>query len=305
MLYVIGITVFLATRSLEHFWSGILDPIGFILLDDITRYWTVIEKHAVCHLVAFSRQRRLPLQPPALDQRRAALAGLRLGFFPMSVEALTARSQGRRAAKAKEQELTEAAPVRSLVAARIPVVHQVFGLAPPGRNILRSRACGCAIFCATFPSGASSACSSPSASTTGIFAGRVADQNVWPVTYLMVQAVEGSATFSSSSSPLSMPRSCSGASATRTSTASTTRCPCANPPTGSRLTAIVLRRTVLLAVAMLVGISCRPSRATTTTNSCNTSRSSTSSPSRRSWLYPARALRADRGLEQSLSATAS
>src|ERR1700733_6837566 len=41
MLYVVGITVFSATRSLEHFWSGILDPIGFLLLDDITRYWTV------------------------------------------------------------------------------------------------------------------------------------------------------------------------------------------------------------------------------------------------------------------------
>ena len=32
---------------------------------------------------------------------------------------------------------------------------------------------------------------------------------------------------------LSMPRNCSGASATPISTASTTRCPCASPPTGS------------------------------------------------------------------------
>ena len=47
MLYLIGITVFSATRSLEHFWSGILDPIGFILFDDITRYWTVIEKNTL------------------------------------------------------------------------------------------------------------------------------------------------------------------------------------------------------------------------------------------------------------------
>src|SRR6202046_2801289 len=47
MLYVIGITVFSATRSLEHFWSGILDPVGFILFDDITRYWTVIEKNTL------------------------------------------------------------------------------------------------------------------------------------------------------------------------------------------------------------------------------------------------------------------
>src|SRR5271167_4982156 len=44
MLYVIGLTVFSATRSLEHFWSGIFDPIGLILFNDITRYWTVIEE---------------------------------------------------------------------------------------------------------------------------------------------------------------------------------------------------------------------------------------------------------------------
>ena len=47
MLYLIGLTVFSATRSLEHFWSGILDPVGFLLFDDITRYWTVIEKNTL------------------------------------------------------------------------------------------------------------------------------------------------------------------------------------------------------------------------------------------------------------------
>ena len=47
MFYIIGLTVFSATRSLEHFWSGILDPIGFILFDNVTRYWTVIEKNTL------------------------------------------------------------------------------------------------------------------------------------------------------------------------------------------------------------------------------------------------------------------
>ena len=47
MLYIIGITVYSATRSLEHFWSGILDPIGLILNDNVTRYWTVIEKNTL------------------------------------------------------------------------------------------------------------------------------------------------------------------------------------------------------------------------------------------------------------------
>ena len=47
MLYLIGLTVFSATRSLEHFWSGILDPVGLVLLDTITRYWSVVEKNSL------------------------------------------------------------------------------------------------------------------------------------------------------------------------------------------------------------------------------------------------------------------
>ena len=39
MLYIIGLTVFSSTRSLEHFWSGIFDPVGLVLFDTITRYW--------------------------------------------------------------------------------------------------------------------------------------------------------------------------------------------------------------------------------------------------------------------------
>jgi len=47
MLYVIGITVFSATRSLERFWSGIFDPVGLILVDDVARYWTVAERNSL------------------------------------------------------------------------------------------------------------------------------------------------------------------------------------------------------------------------------------------------------------------
>ena len=45
----------------------------------------------------------------------------------MSVEALTARSSGKRAALAREQDLAAVAARRSLVAAKLPTVHQVFG----------------------------------------------------------------------------------------------------------------------------------------------------------------------------------
>ena len=161
MLYVIGITVFSATRSLEHFWSGILDPVGFILFDNITRYWTVIEKNTLLLPWDFSGN-----SPGVFLYNRllwTAVGLLSLGglwaFFPMSVEALTARSQGKRAAKARLQEAEEERPVRSLVAG--PAAARASGLRrrhQSSLNTSRSRACGSAPSLARFPSGRSSAC---------------------------------------------------------------------------------------------------------------------------------------------------
>ena len=46
IVYFMFTAAFQATRSLEHFWSGILDPIGLQMLDVIARYWTVAEKNS-------------------------------------------------------------------------------------------------------------------------------------------------------------------------------------------------------------------------------------------------------------------
>ena len=62
MLYLLGITIFNATRSLEHFWSGILDPVGFLYNDAITRYWTVVERNTLLYSWSLhSGRRRLPV----------------------------------------------------------------------------------------------------------------------------------------------------------------------------------------------------------------------------------------------------
>src|ERR1700689_2228656 len=68
------------------------------------------------------RARRLP---PAHKARAPRLAAWVL--FPMSVEALTARSQGRRAARARQDEQVGLERKRSFVAVRLPRVRQVFG----------------------------------------------------------------------------------------------------------------------------------------------------------------------------------
>jgi ABC-2 type transport system permease protein len=194
MMYLIGITVFFATRSLERFWSSILDPVGFILTSNVTRYWTVIERNT--QLITFSPT----LLNGAFLYNRLLWIGVGLVslvtvwvLFPMSVEALTARSQGRRAAKVKEQELTEAQPVRSLVPGQLPQARQSFTAATTWaqyvslcrlrmRNIFRD-----------VPFWALVALIIAFGINNDYFAGRVAGQNVWPVTYLMLQSVEGSA----------------------------------------------------------------------------------------------------------------
>ncbi|HEX8944453.1 MAG TPA: ABC transporter permease [Gemmatimonadaceae bacterium] len=196
MVYIIGLTVYFATRSLEHFWSGILDPVGLIAVDNVSRYWTVIEKNTQLLPWDFSGN-----SPGVFLYNRIlwTLVGLLslVGtwiLFPMSVEALTAQAQGKRAAKARLQDAEDARPDRPRVAAAIPHVHQVFGRRATFtqfvslsrlrvRNVMRE-----------IPFWAIVGLLIAFAINNGQFAGRAGDQNVWPVTYLMLQAVEGSGT---------------------------------------------------------------------------------------------------------------
>ncbi|MGC2446240.1 MAG: M1 family aminopeptidase [Candidatus Sulfotelmatobacter sp.] len=195
IIYLIGLTTFFASRSLEHFWSGVLDPVGFILMYDITRYWTVVEKNSLFlswspHVASgvFFYNRLL-----WLGVSFASLATV-WALFPMSVEALTARSQGRRAAKAKQQEDLEQKAVRSLVAAKLPRVHQIFSGSTAWAQFFSLSRLRINMILREIPFWAIVALMVGFAINNGYFAGYVADVNVWPVTYLMLQAVEGSAT---------------------------------------------------------------------------------------------------------------
>jgi ABC-2 type transport system permease protein len=194
MVYVIGITVFSATRSLERFWSGIFDPVGFLLIDDITRYWTVVERNTM--LLSWSPNvasgvfliNRLLWTSVGF----ASLAAVWI-LFPMSVETLAAKSQGRRAAKAKQQDEAELRPVRSLAAARLPSVRQVFSPSTAWKQFLSLSRLRTSLILHEIPFWALVGLMAVFAINNGYFAGRVAGLDVWPVTYLMVQAVEGGA----------------------------------------------------------------------------------------------------------------
>jgi ABC-2 type transport system permease protein len=189
VIYIIGITVFSATRSLEHFWSGLLDPAGLLLLDNVSRYWTVVEKNSLLTTWTgvFLLNRLL-----WLGVGGAALVAV-LALFPMSVEALTAVSSGKRASRAKQQEQEEVRSKRSLVAAKLPIVHQVFGSRTGWAQLVSLTRVRISNILHEIPFWAIVALLIAFAISNGYFAGRLAGRDVWPVTYLMVQAVEGSA----------------------------------------------------------------------------------------------------------------
>src|ERR1700730_5954295 len=111
----------------------------------------------------------------------------------MSVEALTARSQGKRAARARAQEEEEERPIRSLVAARLPRVRQLFGPGTSFAQYLSLTRLRIRTISREIPFWAIVGLLIAFAVNNGHFAGRVGGVDVWPVTYLMLQAVEGSA----------------------------------------------------------------------------------------------------------------
>jgi ABC-type transport system involved in multi-copper enzyme maturation permease subunit len=196
MLYLIGLTVFSATRSLEHFWSGICDPVGVILLDNIARYWTVVEKNTLLLPLDFSGNSPGVFLYNRLLWTGVGVLGLAIlwRLFPMSVEALTAVSQGRRAAKARDQDAEEIRPKRSLVVARLPSIHQVFGFSTSLAQYLSLTRLRVKTIVREIPFWAIVGLLVVFAINNGHYAGRFGDQNTWPVTYLMLNAVEGGAT---------------------------------------------------------------------------------------------------------------
>ena len=194
MLYLLGITIFNATRSLEHFWSGILDPVGFLYHDAITRYWTVVERNTLLYSWSPHAADGVFLYNRLLWGCVGLLSLLALWrLFPMSVEALTARSSGKRAALAREQDLTAVAARRSLVTAKLPTVYQVFGAGTTWAQLVSLTRLRISNILHEVPFWGIVILMAGIALNNGHYAGHVGGQNVWPVTYLMLQAVEGGA----------------------------------------------------------------------------------------------------------------
>ena len=189
LVYVIGVNAFSATRSLEHFWSGILDPIGFLYDDAITRYWTVLEKNTLLYSWSgvFLYNRLLWGSVGLLS----LLAVWKL--FPLSVEALTAAGSGKRAALQRGQQDEAAAPRRSFVAIPLPRVTQVFGSRTSFAQLASLTSLRISNIVHEIPFWGILVLMAALALNNGHFAGRLGGSIEWPVTYLMLRSVESSA----------------------------------------------------------------------------------------------------------------
>jgi ABC-type transport system involved in multi-copper enzyme maturation permease subunit len=194
MLYIIGVNTFLATASLEHFWSGILDPVGFLYNDAITRYWTVVEKNTLLYSWSPHAAAGVFLYNRLLWSSMGLLALLAVWkFFPMSVEALTATSSTKRAKVQREQELAIAKTRRSLVPVPLPKVRQIFGPGTTFAQLLSLTRIRISNILHEIPFWGILILMTALAINNGHFAGHSQGSDVWPVTYLMLRAVEGSA----------------------------------------------------------------------------------------------------------------
>lgn len=190
-LYLFYAGAFLSTRSLNRFWPSIFDPVGILLSDTLSRYWTVVDKNTLLFSLSPHIAQGLFLYNRLLWCGFGAVTLVALWwFFPMSLEALTARTSSRRAKLAAEQD-EDIRAVPSLVTTRTPLVHHLFGPATTWaqygsltrmrmRNIVRDIP-----FWVLLILMAGLSCSN------GRYAGKLGGINVWPVTYLMLQAVEG------------------------------------------------------------------------------------------------------------------
>ena len=240
--------------------------------------------------------RRLPLQPPPLDGVGLLSLVASTCSFPCPPRR-SLRDRKAAAPQAKQDDTRKPAQRARWSANRLPVVHQVFrprdhlGAVPD-----RSRACASRTSSTSFPSGPSSVVMSVYVLVNGHFAGRMQDANVWPVTYLMLQAVEGSAMLffliiatlyageliwrERDTSFRRHPRRAAHARVDRLALANSA--------------ALAFVELFLLTVVLFCGILMPDHRrATTTSNSSSTSRSFTSSPSPRSssslcWLSSSR-----------------
>jgi hypothetical protein len=183
-LYIVFLVSVVTARSLNRFWPSIFDPVGNVLVDSVTRYWTVVEQNSIF----------LPWHGEFLYNRLlwigVGLVALLVTYlqFPMASETLGA-TKARKRKTGEAEEL--AGPPKPTFHVYLPTVTKVFGLSTSWAQFLSLTRVRMKNILAELLFWALCLVMVVLNLVNGHFAGRSQGTNVWPVTYLMLSAVEG------------------------------------------------------------------------------------------------------------------
>ena len=182
-LYLILIASVITTRSLDRLLPSLIDPLGVVFIDSVTRYWTVVERNTLL----------LPWHGVFLYNRliwtSVGIVSLIVTyiFFPISAEALTRRRSKKQQAPETESFSRPASQVL------LPVAQTTFSASTVGRQLISLVRLRVRNTVRELVFWAIVVLMVANTLIGGHFAGHGQEQNVWPVTALMLQVVEGNA----------------------------------------------------------------------------------------------------------------
>jgi ABC-type transport system involved in multi-copper enzyme maturation permease subunit len=182
-IYFIDLVAVSQARSLRPFWPAVFDPVGMLLSNSVTRYWTVADQNTLwMPLTGMFMWNRIVWGSVGVLALIAVFV-----FFPMSAEALTAR----RSRKQKKVEQESTAPPAPRFHHLIPSVSTSFSIGTLVQQLVSLSRIYLKNIFREIPFWAISLIMIIFCLVNGHEAGHLGGTNVWPVTYLMLQAVEG------------------------------------------------------------------------------------------------------------------
>jgi hypothetical protein len=185
-LYLVLLASVITTNKLDRFWPSVVDPLGLIFTSSLTRYWTVVERNSKFFdwTGAFLYNRLLWTGLGLL-----ALAAT-YALFPMSAELLTGKRAHRKAKEAAEAEEQEK-KTRPRGVTELPAVTPVFSATTTWMQFWSMTRMRIQNTVKELPFWAISVLMLFFCGVNGYFAGEVSGVKVWPVTYLMVDVLQG------------------------------------------------------------------------------------------------------------------
>ncbi len=184
--YFIELITVVTSNKLERTWASIADPFGIILGENLSRYWTVVERNTlVPHWTGVFLYNRLVW----LGVGALALVVV-FALFPMSAEVLGSRRSTKKAEEAKADEDSDNKATRR-AEANLQQVTQIFGFSTTCKQLFSMTRMRFFNMVREIPFWAITLIMLVFVLINGHFAGQRNGVEVWPVTYLMVSLVSG------------------------------------------------------------------------------------------------------------------